>query len=186
MSCIEFCFTYCSQLSEDGQPRSRSRTPAGDEDDGEDEEDSDDGRKSRSKTPPPAASREGGIRVSVTSPPSSLLSPAGAGQPSLVSPFGSPSTWITTKPDGGTEGTTAPTAVAASTAGTNNVRINGDHVTQVRVDALVLEPDHHQRRPAEEDRDQGELIVSPRSVSRNSSNKEHVTAVHVEHNSHPP
>jgi hypothetical protein len=45
----------------------------------------------------------------------------------VISPFGSPSGWI------------APSPGAVDK--TSNVHINGDHVTQVRVDAIVLTPE---------------------------------------------
>lgn len=164
-----FIYLYFFQLSQDEQTSNdrRSSTPGGADVD----EDEDGASRSASKTPPPP--KEGGVRVSVTSPPGLLSSPAVG---SVISPFGSPSTWISE--DHG------------ATADKSNVRINGDHVTQVRVDALVLESHHPVAAaaaavPAEEDRDQSELVVNPRS----SGSKDHVTAVQVEHTtsiSQPP
>lgn len=165
-----YYYYYYLQLSQDGQTPTdrRSSTPGGVDVD----EDEDGASRSASKTPPPP--KEGGVRVSVTSPPGLLSSPAVG---SVISPFGSPSTWISEDQHG-------------ATADTSNVRINGDHVTQVRVDALVLESHHPVAAaasavPAEEDRDQSELVVSPRG----SGSKDHVTAVQVEHTtsiSQPP
>ena len=160
-----YLFIY-TQLSQDEQTSNDRRSPGGADVD----EDEDGASRSASKTPPPPP-KEGGVRVSVTSPPGLLSSPAVG---SVISPFGSPSTWISE--DHG------------ATADKSNVRINGDHVTQVRVDALVLESHHPVAAvaaaavPAEEDRDQSELVVNPRS-------KDHVTAVQVEHTtsiSQPP
>lgn len=166
-----------------------------DDDDADEEEEVSQGRRSR--TPPPK-SRDG-VRLSVTSPPpafannSTALSPPSA---SVISPFGSPSGWISSGHEAGT---------ASAERKTSNVHINGDHVTQVRVDAIVLTPststdrrknqdvgdddidDIKEKQEKEEDRDQSELLVTTRLAVSPSNNKGrdqmHVTAVQVEHTS---
>lgn len=116
-----------------------------DDDDEEDDEVISQGHCSSSRTPPPPlaaaqpqtpiAKRDGGVRLSVTSPPPAFagaLSPSStSASVSVISPFGSPSGWI------------APAAAPSPGAvdKTSNVHINGDHVTQVRVDAIVLTPE---------------------------------------------
>lgn len=160
--------------------------------------------------------KDASVRLSVTSPPPAFANPVGALSPpsaSVISPFGSPSGWISGR-DGG-EGAVA--AAGSSTDKTSNVHINGDHVTQVRVDALVLtpttgessgsRPSQRQQEPPdqeddvvvvggssggkeeEEDRDQSELLVTTRLAvsssvpSSGSRDQLHVTAVQVEHTS---
>lgn len=194
-----------------------------DDDDEEDDEVISQGHCSSSRTPPPPplsaqpqtpiAKRDGGVRLSVTSPPPAFagaLSPSStSASVSVISPFGSPSGWI------------APSPGAVDK--TSNVHINGDHVTQVRVDAIVLTPEsttsgggasrrgnpHRQAEvtgdddgveqdkemAGEGDRDQSEMMVATRlAVSSNSTTlainksgssreKLHVTAVQVEHTS---
>ena len=114
-----------------------------DDDDEDDDEVISQGHRSSSRTPPPPVSqlqtpiakRDGGVRLSVTSPPPAFagaLSPSSTcASVSVISPFGSPSGWI------------APAAAPSPGAvdKTSNVHINGDHVTQVRVDAIVLTPE---------------------------------------------
>lgn len=192
---------------------SRAKLNADDEDE-DDEDEVSQGRRSNSRTPPPppptSKSRDG-VRLSVTSPPPAFANPAGALSPpqaSVISPFGSPSGWISgQQQEAAKEGATAVDK-------TSNVHINGDHVTQVRVDAIVLTPSTSQRRnhrqkqtevvqdddddyddgssmsgrkeQAEEDRDQSELLVTTRLAVSNppsARDQTHVTAVQVEHTS---
>lgn len=135
------------QLSHDGTGKTKTED--------EDEEDDETSRRSSSRTPPPtvsAAARRDGVRVAVASPP------------------------LARDEDGKT----------------SSVHINGDHVTHVRVDASVLATPPPVASPAlsrrsssgrnaaemdapgsdeqnvkaeadEEDRDQGELIVTTAS-----------------------
>lgn len=171
----------------------------GDKDDDDDDEVISQGRRSNSRTPPTPTKKDGGVRLSVTSPPPAF---AGALSPpasvSVISPFGSPSGWIG-----------APNSGANGGAAAGDVHINGDHVTQVRVDAIVLKPESSSggvsrtNQPQADadgddgndqeagDRDQSELVVttrlpvSPHTSSANkcggSGERLHVTAVQVEH-----
>ncbi|XP_046463580.1 protein lin-2-like isoform X5 [Daphnia pulex] len=117
------------------------KTDGGDDDDDEDDEVISQGHRSSSRTPPPAqpqtpTAKRDGVRLSVTSPPPAFagaLSPSAAAV-SVISPFGSPSGWIA---PGGAAAAASPEAVDK----TSSVHINGDHVTQVRVDAIVLTPE---------------------------------------------
>lgn len=192
--------------------QSRAKRNAAQEEDEDDDEVSQ-GRRSNSRTPPPpppANKSRDGVRLSVTSPPPAFANSAGALSPpqgSVLSPFGSPSGWISgQQQEAAKEGATAVDK-------TSSVHINGDHVTQVRVDAIVLTPSTGQRRnhrqkpteviqdddddddgssshgrkeEAEEDRDQSELLVTTRLAVSNppsARDQTHVTAVQVEHTS---
>lgn len=178
------------QLSHDGgsaTPSNRAAVVAagtkmddGDKDDDDEDEVISQGHRSKSRTPPPSTptvpKKDGGVRLSVTSPPPAF---AGALSPpasvSVISPFGSPSGWI----DAASSGRDANGAAGAA----GDVHINGDHVTQVRVDAIVLTPEsssggvsrrnHHQPEAVSADddgddgddkevgdRDQSELLVT--------------------------
>ena len=92
------------------------------------------------RTRPPRSSKRYGVRLSVTSPPPTFAN-AGAGtlSPHLaasdISLFGSSSCWISSSQKEPFVG-----AVAA-TNNTSNVHIYGYHVTQVRVDVIVLTPE---------------------------------------------
>lgn len=120
------------------------KTDGGDDDDDEDDEVISQGHRSSSRTPPPAqpqtpTAKRDGVRLSVTSPPPAFAgalspSPSAAAAVSVISPFGSPSGWIA---PGGAAAAASPEAVDK----TSSVHINGDHVTQVRVDAIVLTPE---------------------------------------------
>ena len=190
---------------------SRGAKQLADGEDDDDDEVSQGHRSNSNRTPPPSSSKRDGVRLSVTSPPPAFanaaagaLSPPSASA-SVISPFGSPSGWISS-------GQEEPVAGAvAATDKTSNVHINGDHVTQVRVDAIVLTPesssgsrrkqgpdaasesavDDVDEKEKEEDRDQSELLVSTRLAVSNSKvtgrdqqqQQLHVTAVQVEHTS---
>lgn len=154
-----------------------------DADDDEDDEDDDEeevsqGHRSNSRTPPPTfhKSRDG-VRLSVTSPPpafantspasGALSPPQGATTSSVISPFGSPSGWISGQSSTETGQQTEVTGAAAVAGSvgdskTSSVHINGDHVTQVRVDAIVLTPSTAERR---NHRQQTEVVVDSSSSS---------------------
>lgn len=213
----------CFQLSHDGAARLQTgrqgrleRADADDANNDDDDNDEDVSRHSNCTTPSLASKRDG-VRLAVTSPPPPFATPllATASSPasstvtggaasalsppmaSVISPFGSPSGWITSS-GRLTDAATSPVLDHAS------VHINGDHVTQVRVDASVLVPsadstpttpvstasslsrrsqrsratdmaetaaDKDEPGSREEDRDQSELLVTARLAVSSSSAK---------------
>ena len=136
---------------------------------------------------PPLANSSGVVSLNVTASP--------ARHATLISPFGSPSTWI-----------------VSGDGQTSDVHINGDHVTQVRVDAssVLRSADQRPETPPPaapllpppplldmdqvEDRDQNEEwtrfaipapVLSPATSPVNVSVNNNVTAVQVEHTTPP-
>lgn len=138
------------------------RTPQLEDRDADDDDDDADVEERRLRRQAPTPQREvadaaapsdaGVVSLNVTSSPT-------PSRKAIISPFGSPSTWI-----GGQSG---------ADSSTSDVHINGDHVTQVRVDASSVLPATDADRdagatpppaplipppplPVEEDRDQEE------------------------------